>query len=374
MAIRSVEKLDQIKVHFSKAVFRHRLLHWYQSNGRSLPWREDWIKYKNPYHIWLSEIMLQQTVIKAVIPVYKRFLDKLPTLQDLALADDDTVRELVRGLGYYRRFSFFKKAAEQLSSEANTTWPATAEEWLTLPGVGPYTAAAVASIAFNDQAAVLDGNVERVLCRLLNIQLPPNLPQLKKRFQTIVNELLDEHSPGDFNQGIMELGQRVCTPTRPTCETCPVSECCLAFAKNTQIIAPQPKTKTAKINVNLNLLIVKQGSHTVLFQRPDSAKFLKESWGFITISLKEDTLIGDGFSLGKDILGSAEKLGSFKHNITNHKISASVWMLDIKSNQLSFGIKTKGKKVKDQLIEKSLISNLDRKAWKIYSHAYSNIT
>jgi len=369
MTIKSLTQLDQIKLHFSKAVFRHRLLTWYQSQGRSLPWREDWVKHKDPYHIWLSEIMLQQTVIKAVIPVYKRFLKRLPTLRDLALATDDEVRELVRGLGYYRRFSFLKKAAELLSTSNKVTWPKTAKDWLSLPGVGPYTAAAVSSIAFNDRAAVLDGNVERVLCRLLNVQLPPNLPQLKKRFQSIVDELIDDKAPGDFNQGIMELGQRICTPTQPNCIACPVSVCCTAFVKKTQSIAPQPKLKTSKVDIALNLLIVKNGEHTILFQRPNKAKFLKESWGFVTTSLNSDELIGDGFTLNQKVLQSAKKIGSFKHNITNHKIAASVWVLNTKKTNLNIGLETGAKKVQDQLIEKSLIANLDRKAWKIYSHA-----
>ncbi len=367
MTIRSIEKLDQVKIHFKKAVFQHRLLHWYQSNKRSLPWREDWLKQKNPYHIWLSEIMLQQTVIKAVIPVYHRFLETLPSLKDLADANEQQVRELVRGLGYYRRFSFLHKAAKQLTEVKPLEWPKTAKEWQKLPGVGPYTAAAVASIAFNDPAAVLDGNVERVLCRLLDIHLPPNLPQLKKPLQLIVDELIDERHPGDFNQGIMELGQRVCTPTQPQCSSCPVSNCCAAFANNTQANAPQPKIKTKKIDVTMNLLIVKDSDHTLLFQRPISAKFLKESWGFVTATSNTQQFSGDGFTLTDSLLSKAEKIGAFKHNITNHKISASVWLLGRKHIMESKLAPHKAKKVRDQYVEKSLIANLDRKAWHIYS-------
>ena len=202
----------------SAQVIGKRLLKWYLTHRESHPWRYE-SPPADPYRVWLSEIMLQQTTIKAVTPAYIRFLELFPNIQDLSAADEASVRRACAGLGYYRRFSLFHKAAKQLTENQDTVkWPNSYEKWLELPGVGSYTAAAVSSIVLNAPRAVVDGNVERVLSRLLDIRLPPNLPILKPFFQEKAQSMLITSSAGDFNQALMELGQKQCSVSSPDCE------------------------------------------------------------------------------------------------------------------------------------------------------------
>ena len=165
-----------------------KLESWYRDNARLLPWRRLWAQQKNPWHVWVSEIMLQQTVIKAVLPIYERFLKQFPTHEALAAATTEEVRLAVRGLGYYRRFDALHRACQKLTATGEGL-PRNHEKWLDLPGVGPYTAAAIASITADEPHGVVDGNVERVFCRLLDIRSEPNLPHLKKSFKSFMDHL-----------------------------------------------------------------------------------------------------------------------------------------------------------------------------------------
>ena len=194
--------------------FRKLLLQWYDRHARDLPWRES----RDPYRIWLSEIMLQQTRVAAVIAHYHEFLRRFPTVEKLAHAREASVLAAWSGLGYYRRARMLHAAAKAVARRG--TFPATAAELLDLPGVGRYTAAAIASIAFGEPVAVVDGNVERVLQRFSGRRLEG------KEFWSAAEDLLDRERPGDFNQAMMELGATVCTPRAPGCLTCPVVEFC----------------------------------------------------------------------------------------------------------------------------------------------------
>lgn len=359
MAIHNADEVRGLKITFDKAVFRHRLLSWYDRNRQPYPWRIDWQQTGDPYRVWLSEVMLQQTVIKAVIPAYKTFLTELPTIEHLANVSGDEVKRLVRGLGYYRRFGLFKQAADQLvsksaldSSTRGFPWPQNAKEWTELPGIGPYTAAALASITNNEPVAVLDGNVERVLCRLFDIHLPSNLPSLKSGFKRLSQELIDVR-PGDFNQAVMELGQQICRPTSPQCESCPVHEFCLAKSRRTQSEAPKPKIKKESIAINLQLYLLIREKKVALVERPKSAKFLRGTWGFIT-SLEGR---GDGFPLDRGALSISKPVGHITHNITHHRIKAEVLVLPANYKVPN------ARWVEFDVIEENLISNLDRKAW-----------
>ena len=197
-------------------VFRSRLLDWYQCNRRDLPWRGN----RDPYRIWLSEIMLQQTRVAAVVDHYGKFLIRFPTIKKLALARESSVLAAWSGLGYYRRARMLHAAAKEIVKRYAGKLPRTAEEMRTLPGIGRYTAAAIASIAFDGPIAVVDGNVERVIERLVGKRLPE-----KELWQT-AQELLSPTKPGDFNQAMMELGATVCLPREPICLACPVQEMC----------------------------------------------------------------------------------------------------------------------------------------------------
>jgi A/G-specific adenine glycosylase len=199
-----------------KSRFRADLLHWYRGNRRELPWRRD----RKPYRVWVSEIMLQQTRVAAVVEHYQRFLKRFPTVEKLAAAREGSVLAAWSGLGYYRRARMLHAAAKQIVADYDGQFPGTAQRLRTLPGIGRYTAAAIASITFGEAAAVVDGNVERVLTRLLG------QPQSTAALWKTAEELLAADSPGDFNQAMMELGATICLPKAPLCLACPVQIFC----------------------------------------------------------------------------------------------------------------------------------------------------
>ena len=295
--------------------------------------------------------MLQQTVIKAVLPVYHRFLEAFPDVGSLAAADDESVRSAVRGLGYYRRFRMMHAAAKMIAA-AGGKWPSTYDEWKDLPGIGDYTASAISSIAFNYPAAVVDGNVERVFCRLLDIREAPNQPYLKKAFKTLAGELLVKSNPGDFNQAVMELGQTVCTvAAKPLCDVCPMESGCKARKAGSQGLAPGAKAKPAMVDVAMRLLIVESKKGIALVERGPASRFLKGSWGFF-----------DG--VAPELSTEPRDVGRVKHNITRHKISARVEAIEIAAKDAA--VLPELRWVGHDKVEESLVANLDRKAWKLF--------
>ena len=213
--MKSARKL-QVFSDSQKLAFHARLLHWYDRHARVLPWRES----RDPYRVWVSEIMLQQTRVAAVIAHYHEFLLRFPTVNKLAAAREASVLAAWSGLGYYRRARMLQAAAKVVARKLGGNFPTTLEGWRTLPGIGRYTAAAIASIAFGEAVAVVDGNVERVLDRVSGKRLAG------ERLWDAAEELLDRERPGDFNQAMMELGATVCTPRAPACLTCPILESC----------------------------------------------------------------------------------------------------------------------------------------------------
>jgi A/G-specific adenine glycosylase len=213
------------------------LLAWYDRHRRTLPWRED----PTPYKVLLSELMLQQTRVDTVIPYFHAFLERWPTLADLAAADEDEVMHAWAGLGYYRRARNLLRAARQAAASGGLSGDPTALR--ALPGIGPYTAGAIASIAFGTATPVVDGNVERVLARLDGREDDPRTTAGKRAFWARAGELVPEDRPGDFNQALMELGALVCTPRKPACGACPWSEPCVARAEGRQEALPNKPLK-----------------------------------------------------------------------------------------------------------------------------------
>lgn len=205
--------------------FQKKLVPWYGTHHRKLPWREN----RNPYPIWISEVMLQQTQVKTVIPYFLNFIHRFPTLADLAQADLESVLKMWEGLGYYARARNFHKAANIISKDLNKVIPDDVAQFKKLPGVGDYIGAAVLSIAFGQPFAVVDGNVKRVLARMYCIQHPVNKPSSHSYFKEYADRLLDKKDPGTYNQAVMELGALICTPKNVQCPACPVSEFCSAF-------------------------------------------------------------------------------------------------------------------------------------------------
>jgi A/G-specific adenine glycosylase len=210
------------------------LLRWFHKTARDLPWR----RTKDPYAIWISETMLQQTQVETVKPYYQRFLDQFPTVEALAAARIDAVLKTWEGLGYYSRARNLHRAARQIVSQFGNHLPQTREALLSLPGIGPYTAGAVASIAFGRREPLVDGNVARVLCRLFLIRDDPKQPSVRRKLWDLAGSLLPKSHAGDFNQALMELGSQVCVPLKPRCEICPVRRVCQARIHDLQDQVP----------------------------------------------------------------------------------------------------------------------------------------
>lgn len=220
------------------------LLHWYDTHARALPWRALPHETPAPYHVWLSEIMLQQTTVTTVKPYFEKFLTLFPSITDLAAAQDEAVMAAWAGLGYYSRARNLLKCARMIVAEHEGKFPDTEEALLALPGIGPYTAAAIAAIAFNRPAAPVDGNIERVLSRLFDLHTP--LPALKAEVKQKNTQLVPPDRPGDFAQAMMDLGATLCTPKRPDCLICPWREICQARAKGTAETLPKRAPKKPK--------------------------------------------------------------------------------------------------------------------------------
>ena len=240
------------------------LLPWYQQNKRDLPWRQD----KYPYHVWLSEIMLQQTRVEAVRGYYARFLEALPTVQHLARCPEEQLLKLWEGLGYYNRARNLQKAAKIV---AETGFPDTYEGLLALPGVGEYTAGAVASICFERPVAAVDGNVLRVLARFLADKSPITEPAVKKRMKAMLETIYPTDTPGDFTQALMELGATVCVPNGPPkCESCPLAAQCRAcLEQKTDELPVKPRKNQRKIEER-TVFLLRCGDKLALEKRPDS--------------------------------------------------------------------------------------------------------
>lgn len=210
------------------------LVFWYQKNKRMLPWRQD----KNPYHVWISEIMLQQTRIEAVIGYYDRFIKKLPDVASLALIEEDELLKLWQGLGYYNRARNLKKAAIEIMEKYEGNFPKTYEEIKNLPGIGEYTAGAISSICFQEKQTAVDGNVLRVMTRVFSISKNIDQPKVKKEITSMLLEMMPNES-GNFNEGLMELGETVCIPNGvPFCQNCPISKYCTSFQNGTMLEYP----------------------------------------------------------------------------------------------------------------------------------------
>ncbi len=246
------------------ALTRRRLLAWYRQERRSLPWRET----SDPYHVLVSEIMLQQTRVSAVIPYYKRFLSRFPTVNELAGASVEEVLGLWSGLGYYGRARRLHEAAKVIVRRHAGAFPRQPDAVRELPGVGRYTAGAVLSIAFQQAEAVVDGNVARVLSRLRGIEGDVRTGPVSRRLWTEAERLLDPQSPGDFNQALMELGATVCLPVRPECSRCPVAEDCVARISGRQAELPSPRARKAVKKVLAAAVVVRRGERYLLVQRP----------------------------------------------------------------------------------------------------------
>lgn len=242
------------------------LLSWYDMHHRKLPWRADPNTFADPYHVWLSEVMLQQTTVATVGPYFEKFLKKWPRVEDMAAAELDEVLSAWAGLGYYARARNLYKCAQLIVSDYKGQFPKTEQELLKLPGVGPYTAAAIAAIAFGEAATILDGNVERVISRLFNIHDP--LPKSKERLRAMATTVTPQKRAGDYAQAIMDLGATICTPTSPKCILCPIRPACAAFEAGCQSELPKKLPKVPKPVRQATMFFLRSGEQIYVRKRP----------------------------------------------------------------------------------------------------------
>ena len=245
------------------------LLEWYDAERRDLPWRSPPGVRPDPYRVWLSEIMLQQTTVKAVITYFDRFLSRWPTVEQLAAADLDDVLAEWAGLGYYSRARNLHRCARLIVERYDGRFPSSEAELLKLPGIGPYTAAAIAAIAFDQRATPVDGNVERVVARLFAVTEP--VPPAKPLLRELAAKLTPNRRPGDFAQAMMDLGATICTPKRPSCLMCPLSRQCLAKARGIQGSLPAKMDKGERpIRFGVAFLALREDGCVLLRKRPET--------------------------------------------------------------------------------------------------------
>jgi len=308
-----------------KPELRRRLRRWYSRHARVLSWRNA----DDPYVIWLSEIMLQQTRVEQGTPYIERFLEAFPTVRHLARASEDRVLKLWEGLGYYSRARNLHKAAKVIMDDLGGEFPRTAEDWRQLPGVGPYTAAAIASIAFDEQIPVVDGNVKRVIARLIDLSKPIDSNEALTRVRDTMTALITRHNPGDFNQAVMELGAQVCIPRNPRCPACPVREFCQARRKSNQHLRPVKIPKKKIPHHRIVVAAIRKNGRYLLGQRPPSG-MLGGLWEFPGGKIEsgetpEQALareIAEELNIGIDV---GDEIATVNHAYSHFKITLTVF-------------------------------------------------
>ena len=307
-----------------------KLLTWYDQNARVLPWRS----FPSPYRVWISEIMLQQTRVDTVLPYFERFIARFPDIQSLAEAEQAEVFRLWEGLGYYSRARNLHKAAKVLLIEHNGEFPSTFKELESLPGVGRYTAAAIASIAFNQPVAAVDGNIKRIYARLLNYHGIYGSPVFGKTIAEFAQEILPPDRPGDFTQALMDLGSAICTPRQPNCPECPLHSDCLAAQIGTQDELPVKAKKAPIPHYDVCVAVIEENGKILLKKRPEKG-LLAGLWEYpggkvessdesLEAALKREIEEKTGLTIRLE-----GKMGTYKHAYTHFKINVHAWQATI---------------------------------------------
>ncbi len=307
--------------------FQDDLIGWFVNEQRELPWRKD----QDPYKVWVSEIMLQQTRVDTVIPYFNRFLEKFPTIEALASADEEKVLKAWEGLGYYSRVRNLQSAVREVHQNYGGVVPDSPEGISSLKGVGPYTAGAILSIAYGKPEPAVDGNVMRVLSRILLIWDDIARPASRKIFEAAVREVISHENPSYFNQALMELGALICTPTSPSCLLCPVRDHCEAFHEGVQTELPVKTKKKKQKNVLLAAGIFKDSQGKILIRKRPETGLLANLWEFPTVELnlefqRQREQLGEHF---EELYGSFPKindsLGEIEHVFSHLKWNIHVF-------------------------------------------------
>ncbi|MFG3614212.1 A/G-specific adenine glycosylase [Rummeliibacillus stabekisii] len=311
-----------------KKQFQEALVQWFIREKRDLPWRHT----HDPYKIWVSEVMLQQTRVDTVIPYYNRFIEEFPTLEELAQAPEEKLLKQWEGLGYYSRARNLQAGVREVVEKYSSTVPDNRPEIIKLKGIGPYTAGAILSIAYNKAEHAVDGNVMRVLGRVLLIKEDIALPKTKKIFEQAVMELIDPAYPSEFNQGLMELGALICTPTSPKCLLCPVREFCTAFQEGRPEELPIKTKKTKKKDLFYDVFVVQNEKKQFLLEKRPGKGLLANMWQFPMV--EKSTTPSEGFladSYNVDLV-SRERLLSFKHIFSHLTWNMESYYLKVEQN------------------------------------------
>lgn len=297
------------------------LLSWYRVHKRQLPWRD----HPDPYAIWVSEIMLQQTRVETVIPYFERWMAAFPTLRDLAEASQEQVLSAWEGLGYYSRARNLHRAAQIMVTEFEGIIPQEAEILHKLPGIGRYTAGAIASIAFGKDEPTLDGNIRRVLARIFNLDIPARSTEGERQLWKLAEEHLPAGQAGDYNQAWMDLGSAICTPRQPDCGRCPLEALCQARQLNLQEQRPVMGSRQATPHYTVTAAVLQQEGKVLISRRPENG-LLGGMWEFPGGKLEDGEQLQDGLSreiceeLGVEI-SVGEKMGIYRHAFTHFKIT-----------------------------------------------------
>jgi A/G-specific adenine glycosylase len=307
----------------TSGLIRDALLRWFDRHKRDLPWRRS----RDPYAIWVSEVMLQQTQVATVIPYWHRFLERFPTVESLAAAELPEVFAQWRGLGYYTRARNLHRAAREIAARHGGRLPSTAEELVSLPGFGRYTSGAVASIAFGEEAALVDGNVARVLARLFEIDGAPGDRGREKRLWELAARLVRGPRPGDFNQAMMELGATVCRTQDPSCHTCPLRDACGAFSANRVAELPPPRVRAAKRPLRMAVAVWRRENAVLLARRSELGLF-GGLWELPSVEIAGDAereAIATALRalLGRIQLGEA--VGTVKRTLTHRSLTLDLF-------------------------------------------------
>ena len=312
------------------------LLHWYKQNKRPLPWRET----RDPYKIWLSEVILQQTRVAQGMDYYHRFLVTFPDVQSLADADEQDVLKLWQGLGYYSRARNMHHTAKEIVEKHDGIFPQTSAGLKKLKGIGDYTAAAIASICFDEPVAVLDGNVARVISRLYTIDTPVDTTIGRDQITTLATNLLDNHHPGTFNQALMELGALVCTPRNPACNTCPMSFTCEALKRNETESFPVKTPKKPPTVRHLNYLVIsftKNKEEFILMRKRTENDIWKNLYDFPCIEAESASEVATVLELSEKqkMFGSLPYIvkhvsGEYIHILSHRRLLAKFIRIEIK--------------------------------------------
>ncbi|MBT9187270.1 A/G-specific adenine glycosylase [Zobellia russellii] len=315
--------------------FSDKILTWYQENKRTLPWRGT----RDPYKIWLSEVMLQQTRVVQGTPYYLKFISNYPKVHDLANASEEEVLKLWQGLGYYSRARNLHATAKMVVNEYGGNFPDTYKELLSLKGVGDYTASAISSICFNRPEPVVDGNVYRVLARYFGVDLPINSTEGVKYFKKLAREVMDTDNIRDYNQGVMEFGAIQCSPKNPNCSVCPLNESCVALQNNKVDQLPVKLKKTKVRNRYFNYVVfMSQDEKTILEQRKGKGIW-QNLWQFPLIESEKE--LSDAEFLvnvkGLDDEISIASIDKFNvcpivHKLSHQHLYTTFWIVQVKSD------------------------------------------